>query len=583
MRIDGGEAVVRSLIRHKVETVYGLPGTHVLGVYEALRNESRIRHVSAMHEINAAFMADAQARLTGLPGVCILTAGPGATNAVTAIAQAYTDASPVVQITGHCGNNEKIQPTHGVDDWDFLLKIYSLITKWSVQIRRAEDIAPILDKAFKLASSGRPGPVHVEIPTDVLSSSVKSQDFPIVDSDIHQEIDEAPVKEIAQTLISSDRPLIAVGKGVLREFCSKDVMELAQAIDAPIVVQDAVSAIPYDFPLYVGYDWVGWHPQIDSLIKEADATITLGLDLRERLVFSEVKHHRLVHVHSDTLTNREEELDVSVSRPLVDLVASVKKTVRLLLKLVPHRRSVQSNAEKRASEIKRKIRDDVSSCIEWGRKPLHPGEVGAQLRRVLKDNAIVTLDVGDSSWWMNACFRAREPNTVLVPGRYGSMGFALPAAVAAKLTFPERDVVAVTGDGGFLMSCMDFPTAVKCKLAIKVIIVSNGHYGTIWRLQKNRYGSTLATEIQVPDFAQYTESFGAQGFSVDDHAKLGKVLEEAISLRGPVIVGVHTNHEFPLYRPGRLARSILRHRSILASAEWTIERYRRLQTRNRLD
>ena len=579
MRIDGGEAIVRSLIRHKVETVFGLPGAHVLGVYEALRNESRIRHVSAMHEINAAFMADAQARLTGLPGVCLLTSGPGATNAVTAIAQAYTDASPVVQITGHCGNNEKIQPSHGVDDWDFLLKIYSPITKWSVQIRRAEDIAPILDKAFKLASSGRPGPVHVEIPRDVLSSSVKSQDFPVVDSDIHQEIDEAPVKGIAQILRSSDRPLIAVGKGVLREFCSKDVMELAQAIDAPIVVQDAVSAIPYDFPLYVGYD-MEWHPQIDSLIKGADATITLGLDLRERFMFSKAKNHKLVHVHSDAFTNKNEELDTSVSRPLVDLVASVKKTIELLLKLIPHKRSVRSNAEKKVSEIKRKISDDVSSCIKWGCKPLHPGEVGTQLRRVLKDNAIVTLDVGDSSWWINTCFRAREPNTVLVPGRYGSMGFALPAAVAAKLTFPERDVVAVTGDGGFLMSCMDFPSAVKHKLAIKVIVVSNGHYGTIWRLQNDRYGGTMATEIQVPDFAQYAESFGARGFSVYDHAELGKVLEEAISLRGPAIVGVHTNHRFPPYRPGRLARSILRHRSIRASAKWTLERYRRVQTRN---
>lgn len=558
MRVKGGEAVVKTLLNCNVARVYGQPGTHVLDIYEALRSESRIRHVSAMHEANAAFMADAEGRLAGQPAVCLLTAGPGATNAVTALAQAYTEASPLVQITGHCGVNEKIEPLHGVFDWNFLLKIYSSITKWSVQIKSVKDIAPILSKAFKVASSGRHGPVHVEVPRDVLRSSVKLQNPGSVSSEIRYETDEAVFKNIDDALRSSDRPLIAVGKGVLREFCWEDVMKFAEALGAPIVtVQDACSAIPYDFPLYVGYE-LGWtpHPLIDSLIQEADAVVALGLDLGERLRFFKQKDRMLIHVHGDVQTQKKEESNVS-SEPLINIVGSVKQTLQALLKMTSRARPKARKVENRVSEIKKRIGDDVSKGIKWKSNPLHPGEVGAQLRRVLSDDAIVTLDVGDTSTWMHSCFRARRANTVLASGRYHSMGFALPAAIAAKLTFPEREAVAVTGDGAFLMSSMDFPTAVKHELALKIVVMWNSCYGSIWHLQKRMFkGHTFATEVQVPDFVRYAESFGAQGFNVEDSSELGKVLEEADTIKGPVIVGVHTDHKFPCYQPGGLMQRI---------------------------
>jgi acetolactate synthase-1/2/3 large subunit len=564
MMMKGGEAVVKTLVNSKVATVYGLPGAHVLDIYEALRNESRIRHFLAMHEVNAAFMADAQGRLTGHPGVCLLPAGPGATNAVTAIAQAYTEASPVVQITGHCGTSEKIQPLHGVDDWDFLLKIYSPITKWSVQIKRAEDIPLILSKAVKVASSGRPGPVHVQIPRDILRSSVKFQDHYAVASEIGYETDEATIKKIADNLMASDRPLIVVGRDVLREFCWDEVMRLAQILGAPVLtVWSATSAIPFDFPFYVGYD-LGWtpYPLIKSLIRQADTILALGLDLGEDLRIFKEKNRQLIHVHGDVQMEKNEEN--KVSKPQIDVVASVEQTVKALVKLIPQGRSKARDVEKKVSMIKKRIEDDVSNSIKWGSKPIHPGEVSAQLRHILNDDAIVTLDVGDSSTWMHSCYRAKAANTVLVPGRYASMGFALPAAIAAKVAFPERQVVAVTGDGGFLMSYMDFPTAVKYGLAIKIVVMSNGHYGTIWHLQKRMFhGHTFATEIQVPDFAGYAQSFGAEGFNVDDPTELRKVLEEAVAIKGPVVVGVHTDHKFPSYRPDRLMRLIRRARSKL--------------------
>jgi thiamine pyrophosphate-dependent acetolactate synthase large subunit-like protein len=233
--------------------------------------------------------------------------------------------------------------------------------------------------------------------------------------------------------------------------------------------------------------------------------------------------------------------------------------------MISHGSSNARDVEKKVSVIKKRIEDDVSNSVKWGSRPIHPGEVGAQLRRVLNDDAIVTLDFGDSSTWMHSCFRAKTANTMLAPGRYGSMGFALPAAIAAKVAFPERDVVAVTGDGGFLMSYMDFPTAVKYGLAIKLVVMSNGHYGTIWHLQKRMFkGHTFATEIQIPDFARYAQSFGAEGFNVDDPADLRKVLEETVAMKGPVIVSVHTDHKFPCYRPGKLMRLIGRARSKLA-------------------
>jgi len=561
MRVSGGEAVVKTLINCDVAIVYGLPGTHVLDIYEALRNESQIKHVLTMHEINAAFMADAQGRLTGRPGVCLFTGGPGATNAVTAIAQAHAEASPVVQITGHCGTNEKIQPPLGVDDWNFLLKIYSPITKWSVQINRVEEIAPTLTKAFETASSGRPGPVHVEIPQDILHQSVEFQNPIKTASGIEHATDEKTIGKVADALTSAKRPVVIVGNGVLREFCWEDVMKLAQIIDAPIVTAPfhAVSAIPHDFPLFVGYDW-GFtpHPLIDLLVGESDVVITFGLDLRERLTCIKVRDHAVIHVHNDVAPLDGEESIISAFRPLIDVSGSVKQTLKLLLSTITPERSVERNTQERVLNIRKKIKDDVSSSIKWGRKPMHPGEVSAQLRRVLGDDTIITLDVGQSSHWMNTVYTARKSNTVLAPGRYASMGFALPAAIAAKFTFPEREVVAVMGDGGFLMSCMDFPTVVKHRLAIKVIVMSDRHYGAIWRSQKELYkGHTFATDIQVPDFERYAESFGARGFSVDDPGELTKVLEEALSLDEPVIISVHTDHDFPIYIPGRMRRAMM--------------------------
>jgi acetolactate synthase-1/2/3 large subunit len=202
-------------------------------------------------------MADAQGRLTGKPGVCIVTAGPGATNAVTGIAQAYAEASPVIQITGHSSTHEKMQPGHGVDDYEFLLKIYQPITKWSTRIKKVEDIPKILDKAFTLASSGRPGPVHIEIPYDILASrgrvesskpcSKNESRNALACSDI-----AASAKSVAEILKSATYPMVALGRGVLREFCSDKVIEIAKKLGAPIItVPSATGAIPYECPLYL--------------------------------------------------------------------------------------------------------------------------------------------------------------------------------------------------------------------------------------------------------------------------------------------------------------------------------------------
>jgi acetolactate synthase-1/2/3 large subunit len=558
MKIRGGEAVVKSLVENAVKTVYGLPGFDVLSIYDSLRDESRINHITVMHEINAAFMADAHGRLTGDPGVCLVTAGPGATNAITGIAQAYTEASPVVQITGHPSTKKKTQPNHCVDDWEFLLKIHTPLTKWSARIEKVEDIPPTLNKAFSVAKSGRPGPVHLEVPRDILEGSGRVGEFrasPNADSPDST----SSVDRVAELLRSASRPLIVVGRGVLREFCSDGVVKLARSLGAVILtLQSSMSALPYTCPLYVGYD-LGMHTSINSVIEESDVILTLGFDIGERLTCFTEENCALIHVHHDASTRPPDEMTTQRLHPAVDVKASLKDFVSSLEGKIRRKHASAGSIEEEVSDIKKKIRDDIAKSIAWGKSPLHPGEISTELRRALDDDAIVTIDVGSSAEWMTLCYRANTSNTILKSGRYGSMGFALPAAIAAKINFPERQVVAVIGDGGFLMSYMDLSTIVKYNLEIVIVVESNQHYGLIWQLQRSRYrGRTFATELATPKLAELARAFGIAGWKVETPQGLRSALEEAVNLKGPVLLDVDTEYKFPPYLQTRTRRYVWR-------------------------
>lgn len=562
MRITGGEAVVKSLVENKVKTVYGIPGYDILSIYDSLRGENRINHITVMHEINAAFMADAHGRLTGEPGVCVVTAGPGATNAVTGIAQAYTEASPVVQITGHSSSKKKVQPYQGVNDWEFLLKIYQPLTKWSIRIERVEDIPRILNKAFFLAKSGRPGPVHVEVPNDVLECSGKIGEFrgeSKVDA-----LDITPlVERVAEILRSASNPLIAVGRGVLREFCTGEVVRLAKNMGAVILtLPSSISAIPYECPLYLGYD-LGMHQSINSIIDEADVILTVGFDVGERLSHFKETNCTLIQVHHDASSDSHNDAVTQKLGPQIDVEVGLKDFIVSLEKRIELNHANAGTTEKLVSSIKKRIRNEISKSIAFERSPLHPGEISTMLWRILADDAIVTLDVGNSAEWMKLCYRANVPNTVLTPGRYGSMGFSLPAAIAAKTNFPEKQVVAIIGDGGFLMSCMDFSTIVKHNLGIIIIIENNRRYGMIWQIQRAKYkGRTFATELATPKFAELAQAFGVTGLEARTPKDLKRTLEEAINLKGPVLVDIDTDCKFPPYLQTRTARYLWRMKRI---------------------
>ena len=529
-----------------------------------------------MHELNAAFMADAHGRLTGKPGVCLVTGGPGATNAVTGIAQAYTEASPVVLIAGCSSTLKKIQPDHSVDDPDFQLKIYRPLTKWCTRIATVEDIPATLNKAFAIATSNRPGPVYLEIPKDVLASS-GDVSKPEVSAEAESTDISSSLMTVAEILESATSPLIAVGRGVLREFCSDEVVALAGKLCAPIVtLPSAIGAIPYQCPFYVGYDlakytrkYAAWHvhPRINSLIQKADVILTLGFDIGERvLCFKGKKNGTLIHIHHDTSPKESNKKTAADAKPIVDVETGIRTFVQSIEGQIRQTDAETEMLKNQVSEIKRKVREDIAKSIKWGNKPIHPGEISTELSRILDDDAIVTLDVGNNASWMKLCHRAKTANTILAPGRYSSMGFALPAAIAAKIHFPKRQVVAVTGDGGFLMSYMDFPTLVKYNLGIVVVVESNRRYGMIWHMQRTEYRRrTVATEIETPDFAAYAQAFGATGMKVKDPNDLKRTLEDAVNVKGPVLVDIDTAYEFPTYLPtkiGRLGRKMKQHLGI---------------------
>jgi acetolactate synthase I/II/III large subunit len=518
--MHAGEAVAEALREEGVTKVYSVPGSHIHPIYDGLSRVESIRMVTCKQEPNVSLMADAYGRITGKPGVCLVTAGPGGLNSMAGVAQAYGAASPMVHIGGAVPLKADMEAFHGVDHPPFVHEMFQHITKWSARVERIEDIPEVFAKAFHIARSGRPGPVHVELPRLTDYSEYILQDTPAVVPpykpipEVHQQPEAQDVERFARRLMEAKSLVIAAGKGVMRRGAMRELAELAARLQAPVVcAQDALGVMPETDPLFAGHFARNRsNPLADRMLRGADLVIGIGLragtaemsELRDRAP------QNFILIGFDSVAEaRYRGEDERVADPKLFLDA-------LLERLGDLHRPRNDTLLKTIADARAAAFEDLLSQIAPHRneKPIHPGVLLNALRNVLKEDAIVTSDVGNCQQWARSFCPITNAESLMQSGVWNAMSYALPSAIVAKMECPHRDVVCLAGDGAFLMTSGDLPTAAEYGANILMVVLNNGAFGQTYMQQTNLYGHTYGTTFESPDFAKLAEACGAEGIRV---------------------------------------------------------------------
>ncbi|RLG95337.1 biosynthetic-type acetolactate synthase large subunit [Candidatus Bathyarchaeota archaeon] len=547
--MTGAKALVEALKRQKVEVIFGIPGGAIMPVYDVLYDTEEIRHVLMRHEQCAAHAADGYARASGRVGVCMATSGPGATNLVTGIANAYMDSSPVVAFTGQVPRayigKDAFQETD-------IIGITTPITKYNFQASRPSDIPWMVRAAFYIASTGRPGPVLIDLPKDV-QTGAEDMEF---DDDVeirgykpNYEPHPLQIERAADLLANAEKPVIIAGGGVISAAASRELIMLAELLQAPVATTlMGKGCIPEDHPLSLGL--LGMHGTVASnlTVPEADVLLAVGMRFSDRTTGNVEKFcpdAKIIHIDIDTA-----EIGKNIE-PHIPIVADAKRALkslydRLIKKL---KRRERSKWMSRIAELKKQHE-------EMSEKPgLSPPRLMKELRKILPTDAIITTEVGQNQMWAALYLKAYKPRTFISSGGLGTMGFGFPASLGAKVACPDVPVVDIAGDGSFLMTEQDLASSVKEKIPVIVIILDNRYLGMVAQWQRlfydRRYSATHLGE--TPDFIKLAEAFGAQGTYVGSISEFRRAVKEAMRSDVTTVIDVPIHPEenvFPMVPPG---------------------------------
>ena len=528
--MKASDLIVQCLENEQVRYVFGLPGEEILDILDSFL-ESRITFVPTRHEQGAAFMADAYGRLTGRPGVCLSTLGPGATNLATGVADANLDRAPLVAITGQAGRDRIHKESHQRVD---IVEHFRPLTKWNTRVETAGVIPEVIRKAFKLAASEKPGACHVEVPEDLARESTDG--VPLSTERARRPSPDRQALETAARLIeAASFPLIFAGNGVIRGLASHELRKFARAHGIPVAhTFMAKGSMPYDDDLCLLSVGLQARDYISCGFDKADLIIAVGYDPVEYApkFWNPERKKSIVHIDFTPA-----EVD-SFYQPAVEVVADVREAIELLGGLVKGQKDPASY-----HTLRRYILAELEEGAADDGFPLKPQRILKDLRAAMGREDILISDVGTHKLWIARTFPAYEPNTVLISNGYAAMGFALPAAIAAKLVHPERKVVAVSGDGGFLMNCQELETACRLGLPIVNVIFRDGGYNLIQWKQQTHLRRESGVKFGNPDFVALAAAFGAKGYRVDSARALGPVLAAALAHPGPSIVDVPVDYE----------------------------------------
>jgi acetolactate synthase-1/2/3 large subunit len=547
--------LVECLVAEGCNYVFSVPGEETMDVLDALAGTQDVRHVTTRHEQGAAFMADVHGRLTGRAAVAMATLGPGATNLVTGIADAFLDRAPMVALTGQTGSDKVHKEAHQFVD---IIRMLEPVTKWSQRIEQAGSVPEILRKAFRVAQLEKPGPTHVELPENIAAEPVPDDLLPIEPTNPYfPEPTEEAIAHAARLISASERPLVLAGNGVLRRNAAPELRALARGLHVPVAVtfmgKGAIDDRSHLSLMAVGLQA---RDHVLSGFDRADLVVSVGYDLVEYAPARWNPDGRKRIIHIDT---QPAEVD-AFYRPAVELIGDIDGTLRrLLAEVLPHGIGGRDAAERHAAretlvhqDLRTALLKDLRAFEADDGFPIKPQKAIADLRRALAPEDIVVSDVGAHKIWVARLYQTYEPNTVIISNGFASMGISLPGAIAAKLVHPDRRVVALCGDGGFLMNSQELETARRIGANVTVVVWRDDGYGLIDWKQRNEFGRPFGVEFGNPDFVAYAESFGIAGFRPASAADLYPTLTRALDVAGPALVEVPIDYRENLRLTERL-------------------------------
>lgn len=556
-RISGSEAVIRSFLAEGVDTIFGYPGGAIIPVYDALYDyRDKINHILVRHEQCAIHAAQGYARASGRTGVCIVTSGPGATNTVTGLADALLDSTPVVLISGQVGST--LLGTDAFQEINFL-EITQSVTKWNCQVKRAEDIPAAIAKAFYIASSGRPGPVVVDITKDAQAGMMNFDYKPINFIRSYQpyaDIEESQILEAARLINLSRKPMALVGQGVILGGAEQELKAFLEKSGIPAAATLlGLSALPSDHPQYVGM--LGMHGNYAPNIKnrDCDLLIAIGMRFDDRVTGDPSKfgiNAKIIHLEIDPAEiNKLVYADVAV-------LGDVKQSLPMLTEKISQRNHTAWLEEFHACyNIERE--DIIEPAIERKGAHLRMGEVVDAVAQKF-DDAILVTDVGQQQMFASRYFRFKQTRSIITSGGLGTMGFGLPAAIGAKIGAPNREVCLFVGDGGLQMTLQELGTIFQSEVGVKIILMNNGFLGMVRQWQELFYDKRYSfTELTNPDFELIAKANHIPYRCVERHEELDDAISEMQQSNGAFLLEVRVEREenvFPMVPAGQPVENI---------------------------
>jgi len=523
------ELFVKCLENEGVSTIFGVPGEENLDVMDALLSSS-IRFITTRHEQGAAFMADVHGRLTKQAGVCLSTLGPGATNLITGVADAHLDRAPLVAIAGQAGTNRLHKESHQVLN---LVNLFAPITKYSAQIVEPSIVAEVVRKAFKVAQTEKPGATFIELPENIAAMDAGDKQPLKVQSAMPPSPPKEKIQQAADVISTARSPLVLAGNGVIRSRAASALLNFADTLKIPVAnTFMAKGVIPFSNPLSLGTVGLQSRDFVSCAFDQADVIICVGFDMVEY-------HPHLWHKDTTKKIIHIDETPAEVDEYYIlecGVVGDISQSLNALVSAVKH---VNKNTQ---PVLRKQIVDELEAHAHDNHFPMKPQKIVWDLRQALKAEDICISDVGAHKMWMARMYEANMPNTCIISNGFASMGIAVPGAIGAKLVYPQRTVVAVTGDAGFLMNCQEIETALRIKTPIIIVIWNDSEYGLIKWKQEIHFGRDSNIDFNNPDFVKFAESFGAKGYRVQQAKDFVPTLQQAIKDNTVVLIDVPVDY-----------------------------------------